>query len=691
MVKAFSDRFKDDRKYFTIVFFIFILLVLSGLISPIIINNQKTNWSDKLSENITRVERNTLKDFKIIEDVLLNISRLVKNDLSDILIDNNVSYGELVKTINRERFSDYSLEILAPNGKLIAWNSMIAIPQEDIFPLDYPIGETYFFKSDLITYLTITDTIISESDVFYLICSIPFEKHYSIKNNFHKEINFSKQISDENSVQAEIAFTPFEAKTLDGRRYSFDLLNNKKNKIGQVTITKPLLDVAINRINYLIGLIQSIFVFLAIIFLGLGLRKEFRQLKSPLYKVFLLTLYISGFRYLIYQLGFPANIVEGSLSDPSFFSSAFAGGIVRSPIEFFITALFFAILCVKIYQYSVEYVFSPKIEKHKSLFIYFIILLIPLTLIFFLGLRGLSASLRSVIFDSTLRYFRDPDILSNIPALMMNLNVLLLGSSVVLILTVIVVLQFALMKSLIKHSLKKYLFLLFVVYQGAGVIFVLFQKQPLINYTLIIFFTTLIFVFAYHIYFNIRKSKYAFVYAALCGSIISVLQLNYFNLELERESLKTTAVEINRPNDNLFRFMISEVLLNSMRDEKIVSAFGKTSVNFSAEAYILWCQSSLQREVINSSISFLDKKGNLLGQFWSGDEKIYEDIKPTLSVIKNDPVIFETKNLYETKNKTLTGIAPVNAQNELVGYISVSILWDPGFPGLIEHTRVFTI
>jgi hypothetical protein len=108
MVKVFSDRFKDDRKYFTIVFFIFILLVLSGLFSPIIINNQKTNWSDKLSENITRVERNTLKDFKIIEDVLLNISCLVKNDLSDILINNNVSYGELVKTINREQLENFT-------------------------------------------------------------------------------------------------------------------------------------------------------------------------------------------------------------------------------------------------------------------------------------------------------------------------------------------------------------------------------------------------------------------------------------------------------------------------------------------------------------------------------------------------------------------------------------------------------
>jgi len=681
MVKAFFDRFKDDRKYFTIVFFILILTVLSGLVSPILINSQKEKWSDNLSGNITQVERNTLKDFKTIENELLDISRLVKEDLSKLLINNNVSYGELVKTINQKRFNDYSLEILAPNGKLIAWNSMIAIPQDDIFPLDYPIGETYFFKSDIVTYLTVTDTIISESDVFYLVSSLPFEKHYIIKNNFYKEINFSKQVSEKNSVQAEIAFNPFEAKTKDGRKYSFDLLNNRNNKIGQVTITKPILDVAINRINYSIEIIQSVFVFLAITFFGLGLRKEFEQLKNSLYKIFLLTVYISAFRYVIYQVGFPANIVDGSLSDPSFFSSAFAGGIVRSPIEFFITAIFFTVLCVKIFQYSIDFVFSPKFEKYKSLVKYFIIPLIPLSFIFFLGLRGLSASLRSVIFDSILRYFREPDILSDVPTLMMNLNVLLLGFSVVLILSVIVIFLLAKLKPLSKYSSKKYLFLLFLIFQGAGAIFVVLQKQPLINYTLNILFIMLIFTLAYHIYFNLKKSKYVFVYSALCGSIITILLLNYFNLELERESLKTTAVEINRPNDNLSRFMISEVLLNSSRDEKVVSAFTNLSTNYYTEAYILWCQSLLQREAMNSSISFIDKRGDLLGQFWTGDEKIIEDIKPTLSLIKNDPVIFETKNLNQPDKKTLTGIAPVNDQDERVGYISASILWDPGFPG----------
>lgn len=676
MVTNFFDRLKDDRKYFTIVFFIFIILVLTGVLSPILINNKRENWPNTLSENIVQIEQKIRNEFESTETELLEVNKSVKNGLHRLLSADNVSYGEIVKIINRQTFDDYSIEVLAPNGKLIAWNSNIAIPQEEIFPLDYPIGETYFLKSDLVTYLTITDTIFSESDVFYIICSQPFEKHYNIKNDYYKEKSFSKRISDQNSVQADIAFNPVEPATKDGRKYSFDILNNKNNKIGQITISKPILEVSMNRISSTIEKFQSILVVLAILFFGLGLRKEFIQLRSSLYKAILLTMYLVVFRYLIYQVGFPSNIINGPLSDASFFSSAFAGGVVRSPIEFLLTAIFFAILCVKVYQYGISYIFSLQIEKLKRISKYSLFIGISLILIFFLGLRGLSASIKSVIFDSTLRYFRDPELLPDAQTLVMNLGVLLLGTSVVLILTLIIIYLIAYSRIIKYFSSIKYFVILFFFFQITGLVFILIQKQPLINILVIIFLITVVFALAYHIYFKIKKSKYAYVYAALCGALITIVQLNYFNSELEKESLKTAAAEINRPNDNLLKFLVSEVLFNSSRDEKVLSAFNRKSTNYDAEAYAQWCKSSLQREALKSSISFWDTEGKILGQFWIGVEKIITDIKPTFSLIKDDPIIFEEKELTQV-SKTITGVAPVVVNSKRVGFISVSILWDP--------------
>lgn len=680
MVKSFLDRFKDDRKYFTIVFFIFVLMVLSGILAPVIINYQKENWSNTLSKEISDIEQSVHSDFKKVENTLLDVSKSVKNDLRKVLSGGNISYGEFVKKINQDKYAEYSLEILAPNGKLIAWNSMIAIPQEEIFPLDYPIGETYFFKSDLITYLTVTDTIISESDIFYLIGSLPFEKHYSLQNKYYQDVNFTKKISNKYSVLAEMSYSSIDQPTKDGRRYSFDLSNNKNNKIGQISFTKPLLDGAINKTNSLVDLLQSILVFLGITFLGLGLRKEFSQLKSSPFKIFLLTLYLGSFRFLIYKVGFPANLLENSLSDPSFFSSAFAGGIVRSPIELFITTIFFTILCITIYKYWTEFIFSSRAEKFKLKLTFFSLFLFPLSLIFFVGFRGLGASLRSVIFDSTLRYFRDQEIIANVPTLLMNLNVLLLGFSVVLILVVIILFLLSLLESIRKISLKKLFLVLYLIFILLGLLFVSLQKEPLITHSLQIIFTTLIFALAFHIYFTIKKSRYVFIYAALCSSVISIFLLNLFNLELEKESLKTVAAEINRPNDNLIHFMISEVLINSKNDQKVLSAFTRQSKNYNADAFILWSKSSFQREALNTRISFLDKRGNILGQFWTGNDKIEQDIKTTISLIKSDPVIYETKNFNYSERKILNGISPITNQNENIGFIFISVIWDPGLP-----------
>ena len=57
-------------------------------------------------------------------------------------------------------------------------------------------------------------------------------------------------------------------------------------------------------------------------------------------------------------------------------------------------------------------------------------------------------------------------------------------------------------------------------------------------------------------------------------------------------------------------------------------------------------------------------------------------------MIKNDPVIFESKDFNKTNKKTITGIAPVTIQNEKIGYISVSVLWDAGFPGFTAHLNL---
>ena len=49
MVGTFLKRIKDDRKYFTVVFLILIAIIVSGLLSPVLIEMQKKNWGDEIT------------------------------------------------------------------------------------------------------------------------------------------------------------------------------------------------------------------------------------------------------------------------------------------------------------------------------------------------------------------------------------------------------------------------------------------------------------------------------------------------------------------------------------------------------------------------------------------------------------------------------------------------------------------
>ena len=245
--------------------------------------------------------------------------------------------------------------------------------------------------------------MLIENDQFYYAVSLPIEKHFELQNPYFNELSFTKELSENFLTQFQISYNPFTSKSKDGRVYSFEILNNRNNKIGMVNFFKPSLEVSIGDLRDNTNTIQSIMVIIAFIFLGLGLRFDYKKLKSGLFKITFTAVYFSLFRAVLFFVEFPSNIVTGSLSDPAFFSSAFGGGIVKSPIEFFITALFLLIIAVNAYKLVIDYI-NNEPTKIKNVFL-FSLPVVVVSFFFFLVLRGLSASIKSVIFDSTFKIF----------------------------------------------------------------------------------------------------------------------------------------------------------------------------------------------------------------------------------------------------------------------------------------------
>ncbi|MDH3267963.1 MAG: hypothetical protein OEM46_03820, partial [Ignavibacteria bacterium] len=355
MIKKILAYFKGDRKYFAIVFFILALIFAVGLIAPVLVENKKTKWDAELSHKIMEIEEGVKGLLAEKESLLISVKDRIKNELHQTLITADYEYGKLISLVNNKNFDNYSVEIVAPNGKIIAWNNNLAIEQDDIFPFVYPINEVHFFNSPLITYLNIIDTVILHSDRFYLILSTPIEKKYSLQNKYYVDISFSEELSDRFNTLFNVFYDPYAPPSKDGRKHSLILLNSEKSKIGLVSFFKPSLNIKISEIQETATGIQILLLVIGIFFLTLGMKSDFRTIKRKSIRFIVLIIYCAGIRSILFWSGFPSRYLEGPLVDPSYFSSTFASGIVKTPIEFFITNIFLLVIGINFFLYVFQY------------------------------------------------------------------------------------------------------------------------------------------------------------------------------------------------------------------------------------------------------------------------------------------------------------------------------------------------
>ena len=662
---------KGEKKYLYAVFLLVFLFFLSGFITPVILKNISSNWNKNVSKKITEIENSVRNIFRQKEKTLFYVSLQIKNDLIETLSPRNRTYAKLIKLINNTKYQNYSIEVLAPNGKLIAWNKTIAIPPGKILPLSYPAGHLHFYDSDLITFLSVTDTIVVENEQFYFSVSLPIEKKYKLSTPFYLPLSFTQDLTSKFDVNFKIFYSPFAEKENNNRQYSFELLNNNDEKIALVTFNIPQLENKLSAISSYSSLFQSVFFILAYLLLIPAYRSEYKKIRLNSIKIGLLTIYLLLFRVLLFSAKDLFDFFIPNLANPSYFSSKFAFGFIKSPIDFFISVLFVLIISIKIFQFGKSFLM---VNKRIKIWNYFHYISLPFLLILFLYLiRGLNASVKSVIFDSTLRYFKEPNLIPNLPNLLMNLNVLLLGVSIVIILLIITLVFLSVYNT--SNNKKFYLFVLglFVFFQICGYYFIELQPHPLITTFLIFVIITLLFLISLRIYRVNPASIYNYFYITIIASIIVVSLMNYFNLDLEKESLKTTALEINRSNNNLFEFFVNELLIDASNNGDVKSSFLIQNVNYNALAFRIWSNSSLQKESLPSSLVIFDRNKEPVGKFDLGlgadavlDKKyLDEDI--------SKPEIFELIDTDLPSTSIITGYVPVRLNNITVGFISASI------------------
>lgn len=669
MVKKILSKYFGNKKYFILLSSLIVLIILLGFLTPMIVETSKNSWETTLDRKIKSIQQHAEVLFKNKQDELINSFTVCKKRINE-----QITLLEIFEVLNSEEYNAYNISLFDTKGNLLAWN------HEPIFnSLQAGIrgGETIFLSTDLQTFLVFSDTLSADSINYILIFGNQFEKYYSLKNEDVNKESFTRSLEYRFETSFNINYYSENKDSKDGRFSSFYLLNNNKNRIATVTFSKPTLSTALTSLRENISNFQAVLIILALLTLGLSIKADVKQINSRLIKFIINAVFLLVIRWLLFFFSVPAIFMQGELTNPAYFASAFGYGIVKSPLEFLITAVFFfSIALIGFYDFNRYYhkEFNIRFSKGKLFFW----LAVPLIIVFSLFIiRGFAASVKSIIFDSTLRYFNETDIIPAFPHIVMNLAIMIAGIGIFIVILSIIQSGFLFIKFETNNQKKKYFYSLACISLVLGLIFLLIQNEPLIGFSLLVVTLLAIFFLAYRLVFQtsgVNLSNYLLI--AIAVSIVTVSYLNHFNTELEKESLKTAALEINRPNENLLNFLINETLIQAYQSERVIEGLKNTSSNFDALAFIIWSQSGMKNEPGLSSVSILNKNRKIVGSYSNGID-IKERVPQFLQVYPAKELkVFDLSSEDNPNRKVFSGIIPISDNNNIIGYIAATVILD---------------
>ncbi len=647
--------FKGQNKFFTLTALTILLLVISGILEPILIKNVEREWKEKRDRKITKIvnEFNSIitkkqEEFTKRFDLLVN-----KYTDAESKLENSLRYNEV-------------FFVLKDNQK-VYWNSLFSSIHENAINRNYKDNNIYFYDTGLQSYFAIYRNVGEQT---YCLLRI-LDKHYSINNKFFSEKDLEKTLTEKYQTEFRIEYFTGSKDEPDGRYYSFEIKNLQDKTIGRAIFLKPPRKKELINIVESVALFQAVLIVAGFLFLSIGLAYDFRRLDSYLIKFILFFVFIAFFRMILHFVSIPSALFDSELNNVDYFSSVFAFGLVKSPLEFLISVLFLLIAAFVGYHFFLESLRTHKISRAVSVPVkagYTILL----TLMFLLGFRGVAASIKSVVFDASLRYFTDPSLKPDFVIAAMELGILLLGLSLVWM-SVVFIGYYT--KLWIPKFGKRSVLILFGYLQLSGYLFDALQNEPQATPILRIIFITLIFILVLlHLYKSPRISK-NLVYSLFLASVVSISTLIYYNSELERESIKTTAREITRPNEHYIEFMVRETLNEVFYNESFARDI-ELNNNNDKLTFKTWCNSSLQNESFPAYLALLDTTNKVIGEFTYNFEESYMPDIGGLIESKPETIDIFRNFVYDSNLKVIGGVSPVKEQGNIVGYFVVAIIYD---------------
>ena len=652
-----------NNKTLTLVFSLAALVLLLALVGNKIIEYQISNWSNTINERIIKTEKAITQILTYKQQKLL-----LKKDkvLSEIKNKKALSEEKLITILTEKKYKNLVLAVIDDN-RLVAWNEKFITELKPFGEHHYKPNEVFFINTVLTDYLIVTDTIGLDTNLKLFVAKI-VEKKYKLSKEYFNEVSLTNKVRKKLGTDVELNYIFDRGEQKDGRKHSFKIFNNYNNVIAQATFVKPSRAKVIKKLDENLFTIQSILILLGYLLLGSILLRELKNNKSGLAIFFSISFYLIVFRYLLIYLNFPQNIFTSELLNKTYYSTGFGKGIATSPIDLGITAVIFLIISYLGYRLAKD-LFKNKKKFETDNILKFLGILFLSSVVYAFAFRGFSAAIRGIIFDSSIRYFQSTKLTPTLPQFVMHINLLLIGVSFIFLVVALILLILHNKPS--RATNKSTLLSIAVAFAIVQLVFTFAQTHPLSNLVIKLLLLSSIFIFVYLIVQTDIKRISKIIAFFSIGSVLSIVSLLNFNTELERRSLKSIATLVTRANENWYKKIISEIIKSPAKVKDAEKALKDNIDNYDKYAFLIWSNSKLQTESINSSVNFISTSGELIGGFGS----VYPKTILNLNDSSKEFYFIEEKTGIESQ-KIIRGIKPVKENNKLLGYFDVSILSD---------------
>jgi signal transduction histidine kinase len=604
------------------------LILLLLLARFLLLSSVKGSWPS-IAQNRQRQIQQTI-DSSFSEQVrgLTRIAGEVCSDgnllerLSKRALENST---EAFESIDRHRPSqDISIDILDPVGNLVLWaGNHAGMPMQELpEPRDTAVSLS---QTRLQTFLSVAIPIPGK--FFVVVVYRVIEVNSPLSNRFVTQTSFTQQLSAQ--LGTGVDFSPQTASaSRDSSSYVVPLKDSQGRIVGDLSVALPTvereLSLVRSQVDLLLSFAGGVAVFLAAVLLLLMMRGRIGGFQQWLFVSCIL--WISRVAWLF--LGFPQNVLRGSLFDPAVYASPFGFGITSSAGETLITVLVLFASCYSLLHATVRLwdqqrsVPSPKNRPWVFLVLpAFSALLLWLT-------HAYGEAIRSLVFDSTVQ-FNDPTVVLPTVAIgVLQLDMLLLTISYFCLVVVLLMLMALSYEAAFRE--KAGIRTKLTALSGAFVlVWLLLNILPLSPkfptwYPFLPFILGLLVVW----FLLSRSQPHQGTWAVLQPQLVWLLAIGFllslpmvdskFHLR-DRERAQVLADELLRPVDSWLSVVVNDGVRVSSNNLALFEAAQTSSQRLHSDAaFTVWSQTLLGREGYNSAIVMFDASGQEISRFVVG-------------------------------------------------------------------------